>query len=79
MHILEEDSDKSIDNVTLYLTYSEALEFRDSLNDLLKNPANNHAHISNESFLKEITICIYDKNNLKGFNERSLRLILEDK
>lgn len=78
MHILDQNSDKSLINITLYLTHSEAIELRDSLNDLLENPLNNHAHISNESYQKEITVCIYDKNNLEGFNKRSLRLIMED-
>lgn len=78
MHILDQTSDKSLKNVTLYLTHSEALELRDSLNDLLQNRLNNHAHISNESFKKEITVCIYDKDNLKGFNERSINLIIYD-
>ena len=78
MHILDQKSDKDLKNVTLYLTHSEALELRDSLNDLLEKPLNNHAHISNDNFQKEITVCIYDKNSLSGFNERSKNLIIND-
>lgn len=78
MRLLDEISDKSLKKVVLYLTCSEALELKDSLDDLLKKPLNNHAHISCEDFTKEITVCIYDIDNLKGFNERSMELIIND-
>jgi len=78
MRILDETSDKSLKNLILYLTFNEASELRDSLDELLKKPLNNHAHISNENFQKEITVCIYDIDNLKGFNERSRKLIVND-
>ena len=78
MRILDESS-KSLENIILYLTYSEASELKDGLDDLLKKPLNNHIHVSNENFQKEITVCIYDKDNLKGFNERSIDLIINDK
>lgn len=79
MRILDEISNKSLENVILYLTFPEALELRDSLNDLLEKPLNNHAHVSNEDFQKELTVCIYNVDNLEGFNERSVDLILNDK
>ncbi len=78
MRILDKDSDKSLNNVLLYLSYSQALEFRDSLNDLLKRPLNNHSHVSSDDYKKEITVCIYDTDNLCGFNERSKKLIKRD-
>jgi GGDEF domain-containing protein len=79
MRILDEISDKSLENIILYLTFSEASELRDSLDDILKKPVNNHIHISSENIQKEITVCIYDINNLKGFNKRSMDLIIKDK
>jgi hypothetical protein len=79
MRILDESADKSLNNVILYLTLSEASELRDSLDDLLKKSSNNHAHIANENFQKELTVCIYDVENLKGFDERSIDLIVNDK
>ncbi len=79
MRILDEISDKSLENVILYLTFAEVSELRDSLDELLKKPLNNHAHISNEDTQKEITVCIYDMGNLKGFNKRSMDLIINDK
>ena len=79
MRILDEISDKSLSNVTLYLTFLEASELRDSLEEILKKPLNNHTHVSSENFQKEITVCIYDTNNLVGFNQRSIDLIINDK
>lgn len=79
MRILDQNSDKTVNNVILYLTYSEALELRDSLNDLLNKPLNNHTHINDESYKRELTVCIYDVNNLEGFNKKSIDAILNDK
>lgn len=78
MRILDESSDKSLEKVILYLTLEEALELKDSLDELLKKPLNNHTHVSDENFQKEITVCIYDTNNLSGFSERSKNLIKND-
>ena len=52
MRILDENFDKSLENVTLYLTFSEASELRDGLDDLLKKPFNNHIHLSEETYQK---------------------------
>lgn len=78
MLILDEISDQHLEKVILYLTYSEAIELRDSLNEIIENPSNNHAHVFDEKMQKEITMCIYDIKNLKGFNKRSVDLILND-
>ena len=78
MRILNEDNDKKIDMVTLYFTQDEAEEMRDSINIIIKNPIDNHVHISSSDCTKEVTICVYDVNNLGDFNERSKKLILED-
>lgn len=78
MRILDQDSDKTCRDVLLYLTPSEALELRDSLNHLLEKPSSNHAHISEDDYKRELTVCIYDVNNLQGFNKRSLDIILND-
>jgi hypothetical protein len=77
MRILNTITDKKIDNITIYLTNSEAQELLDSLEAIISEPKH-HSHIPSEDFMKEITVCIYDPNNLSGFNERSKKLILED-
>lgn len=78
MRILDENTDQSITNVTLYLTLSEAIEMRDSLQDPINGPLNNHSHISSDDHQKEITVCVYERENLNGFSERSKNLIIND-
>lgn len=79
MFILDETSDKSLSNIILYLTPAEAVELRDSLKSLIEKPIDNHSHISNINYDKEITVCIYDTNDLTGFDQRSIDLITNDK
>lgn len=67
-----------MNNITIYLTMEEASEMNSSLNELIKNPHNNHAHISSSDYGKEVTVCIYDKNNLTEFDQRSVDLIEND-
>jgi hypothetical protein len=54
MYILDKISDKSLSNAIIYLTHLEALELRDSIEELLKQPSNNHAHICNEESPKSL-------------------------
>lgn len=78
MRIYNEDTDKKVNRVTLYLTPDEASEMRDSLEALLKNDKHHHEHIPDSDFKKEITVCIYREDNLSSFDERSKKLILHD-
>jgi hypothetical protein len=78
MRILDEDNDKSLDRVTLYLTNSEASELRDALETLLTDSSNRHEHIPDAEYKKELTVCIYDQNILNQFNERSKKIITKD-
>jgi hypothetical protein len=78
MKILNEDENTSLDRVTIYLSLDEAKEMRDSLESLISNPIGRHEHIPDKDFNKEITVCIYDLNNISQFNEQSKKLILED-
>jgi hypothetical protein len=78
MRILDELNDKSINKVTLYLTKSEARELLDGIEQLIVKEDNNHVHINDEDFKKEVTVCIYDLNRLKGLNGRSVKIIMKD-
>lgn len=79
MRILDEESDKALQKVTLYLTQAEAKELHDSLEALLAAAeAGRHEHIPDADFSKELTVCIYDPNETALFNQRSRRLIVED-
>jgi len=77
----DSDSDKKINNVILYLTPDEAQEMKDSLDLLLNNnEKHHHEHIPNREydFKRVITVCIYEKEKLSSFDERSKKLILND-
>jgi hypothetical protein len=78
MRILDQDNDRSVGSVIIYLTNSEAAELRDSIEQMLAAPIGRHEHVSSNDYAKEITVCIYDPNRLEQFDERSKRLILED-
>lgn len=78
MRILDDDSDKKLDTISIFLTKDEALQFQSYLDQLLKNPKLQHSHLSSTDYQKEITICLYDEQTLEGFSERSKRLILKD-
>jgi hypothetical protein len=79
MHIHDVDNDTVTSNAVLYLKASEAQELVDDLKALLKKPQGNHAHINSDDYKKEITICIYDIDNLDDFDDVSREIILSEK
>lgn len=79
MRILDDESDKKLDNVSIFLTKEEAVQLRGYLNQLLDNPKLQHSHLSSADYQKEITVCLYDEKNLENLNQRSIKLIKEDK
>ncbi len=80
MRILDEKIDTSIDTVTILLTLDEANELIDGLSDLINTTkTDSHVHVSNHDFSKEITIALYNDNNINSFSERYRKLIKEDK
>jgi hypothetical protein len=81
MRIYNVDTDKKANKVILYLTPDEAQEMKDSLESILSNnQKHHHEHIPDreDDFKREITICIYQKDNLSSFDERSRQLLLND-
>lgn len=80
MRILNQDNDKSIDNILLCLTESEAKELSDSLLKTIAKPKRNHAHIPSNDYEKEVTICIYDENDIDAsWSDRVKVLITQNK
>jgi hypothetical protein len=80
MRILDQNNDKSLDNILLLLTIDEAKELRDDLVRLLMQKTDNdHGHINDISYSKEITVSLYEQNKIKGFNDRIRKLIVDDK
>lgn len=79
MRILNNDSDKKLDNITLCLTKAEAEELKDTLEGILAKPKSNHGHIPDYEASKELTVCVYDTSDLdSSFHDRIKKLIKED-
>jgi len=79
MIIIDNDTNKKTDNICILLKYSEAVELRDALNQLIEaNDFNTHHHVNSEDFSREITIAMYNETHLDSFNERIRKLIIED-
>ena len=81
MRILNNDQNSAIKSAILYFTKNEAQELKIALDELIesKNKKGVHYHIYDECYTHEITICTYEESNLEGFNERSLKIIKDDK
>jgi len=75
MRILDDDRDRAIERVTVFLTRSEAGEVRDKLNALLSGDVGEHVHVSDSDLQREITLAIYSEDDLLRFNERARRII----
>ena len=74
-----DESDKKLDNVSIFLTQGEAIQLRGYLSQLLDNPKSQHSHLSCADYQKEITVCLYNETKLENLNQRSIKLIKEDK
>lgn len=79
MRIMDDDNDKKLDNITLFLTESEARQLLGYVKHLLEEKTSSaHYHLSSEDYQKEVTICIYDPNNINSFHSRIQKLIKDD-
>ena len=79
MRILDVKNDKSLKKVIIYLTNLEAQELLDDLKAMLKsNERAFHAHVNDLMHEHEITLTLYDENNLMMFDNRSKKLIKSD-
>jgi len=80
MRILSEKDYEKIKDLVLYLTKEEAKEMIYSLVELIEKPYHNHFHMDSDDNGDEITLCLYDKENIEkyGYNQRSVKLIMED-
>lgn len=77
MKILNTDTNSPTKNISIYLTSAEALQMLGYLEQLVAEP-NEHYHLNDESFEREITLVVYNPDNLSGFDTRSKRLIEHD-
>jgi hypothetical protein len=79
MRIYNLDSEKKANNVILYLTPDEAQEMKHALEQLISDSKKqHHQHICDSEYKREVTVCIYEEDNLSNFDERSKKLILND-
>ena len=79
MRILDQTNDKSLSDILLLLTIDEAKELRDAIETLLlQQNKNDHCHISDFDYSKELTVSLYEQNQIDGFNERIQMLINKD-
>ena len=80
MRILDEKTNNSISNLTILLEKDEAVQLIGYLEDLiLEKTPNEHCHLNNADYSKEITIALYEKYNVEGFSDRYKSLIMNDK
>jgi len=80
MIIFDEDTNRSISNITLLLKDDEALQLVTYLNSLLaRGVKNEHCHLNNDDYAKEVTVTLYDKDgDIDHFAEKYKKLILSD-
>jgi hypothetical protein len=76
--MLDEDRNLAVNRLTLLLTRAEMAELRDSAAGLLAHPEHQHSHVPSEDYQKEVTLVVYDPNDLSGLHERCRRVILKD-
>ena len=79
MRLLDRDHDQSFNNLGLYLTPSEALQKIGYLKGLLDDPDANHSYLNDSEYKHEVTLTIYTDSNIQHYDERSKRLLLENK
>ena len=78
MRMLDEERNVAVDNLTLYLKKTEALELFNALKRVIEaDDYDMHIHVSEDSYQREVTVLLYDENKLGSLNERSKKLILE--
>jgi hypothetical protein len=79
MRILNEDTDKSVENLLILLTPEEAMQLQGYLEQLLSGDiGQDHVHLNDSDFKREITIAIYNSDSYHFFADRVKQLILED-
>lgn len=78
MRILDNKSNKKLDNITIFLTESEIKQLIGYAEQLLATPSEDHHHLSSTDYKKEITLCIYGIGMPGNFNPRCQKLITND-
>jgi hypothetical protein len=77
MRIYDKKKKEPLTNILIMLTKEELRDFIDALHSLEAN--NDHVHIEDTVYKRQITIGVYSPQNLQGFSPEVVRLIQEDK
>jgi hypothetical protein len=79
MRILDYDTNKSVKDLLILLTPEEVMELIDDLEQLVsQDRSQNHVHLNDSDFQREITIAIYKPDDFHSFDDRIKQLILEN-
>ncbi len=78
MRILDDEYDRRLDSIILFLTREELGQLGGYVQQLLEDQNCDHVHLSSQAYHKEITLCIYDPNDTEKFDKRIQKLIQAD-
>jgi hypothetical protein len=78
MWILDEENNKPIREITIFLTVEEATALYCGAQRLVFNPSIHHVHVRDEDKQRQIALAIYRPSRLADLDERSQRLIVAD-
>lgn len=79
MRILDVENNKTLKKANIYLTRSEAQELLDDLTTMIENKEKAfHVHVDDVTYEHEITLAIYEENDLTSFDDRSKKIIEYD-
>jgi hypothetical protein len=80
VRILDNKAELSMKNISIFLTKAEASELLDTIEELIKNSDKDgyHLHLNDEEYSHEVTFSIYSEKNIKSYNARTQRLLIED-
>jgi hypothetical protein len=82
VRLLDEDSDRAVKSLALYLTPKEAQKARKALDELLASHESGkveHVHIDDSEYEHHLTLVLYTPEQADRFQERWRRLIVEDR
>jgi NAD(P)H-dependent FMN reductase len=82
MRLLDEDSDRALKKVALYLTVAEARKVRKALDQLgarLEAGRVEHVHVDDREYEHHLTLVLYSPDDADSFEPRYRRLIREDR
>jgi hypothetical protein len=76
MRIFDPKNKRALKKILIMLTPFEAQELMGTLESL--NETNDHIHINDDQFMREITVGLYTQENLQNFSDEVIRLLQED-